>query len=290
MNDADWLTDQFEASRAHLWSVAFRMLGSRAEAEDAVQETWLRVDRASPEGIENITGWLTTIVARLCLDRLRSRQSRPEDLVGHQLPEPEVEAGDDLDPAHRALMADSVGPALLVILDQLAPAERVAFVLHDIFAVPFDEIAVIVGRTPTAARKLASRGRRRVRNASAAPDHGRDRQREVVEAFLAASRSGDFAALLALLAPDVKFQVDASAIRTGAPAGAQGAAAVARQFAGRGQGVRLALVDGVAGWASALKGRAKLVFVFDVAGGEIVRIDMIADPERVRGFDVVMLD
>src|SRR6266508_298672 len=192
MEQTDWLIERFEASRTHLRAVAYRMLGSYNEADDAVQETWLRLDRADSSGVENLDGWLTTIVARVCLDRLRSRRSRREEPLGAQLPELLDGPIDDLDPAHQALMADSIGPALLVVLDLLGPAERVAFVLQDIFAVPFDEISQIVGRSPDASRQLASRARRRVQGTTAVRDPDLARQREVVDAFLAASRTGDF--------------------------------------------------------------------------------------------------
>src|SRR5689334_13690633 len=208
MNEIDMLADQFEANRSHLRAVAYRMLGSLSEADDAVQEAWLRLSRSDAGAVANLGGWLTTVVARVCLDMLRSRRSRREDLVGSWLPEPILTTGEDSDPAHQAELADSVGIALLVVLDTLSPAERLAFVLHDMFDVPFEEIAPIVDRTPTAARKLASRARQRVRGAAPDPEPDIARQREVVDAFLAASRAGDFDALVAVLDPEVVFRLE----------------------------------------------------------------------------------
>src|ERR671922_292506 len=210
MDESDYLADRFEAHRTHLRAVAYRMLGSVSEADDAVQEAWLRLNRSDTSGVENLGGWLTTVVARVCLDMLRSRKSRREEPFGPHVPEPIVSREDGVDPEHEALLADSVGLALLVVLETLAPPERLAFVLHDIFAVPFDEIAPLVERTPTAARQLASRARRRVRGAPV-PDLDLDRQRELVDAFLAASRRADFDALVALLDPDVVLRIDGGA-------------------------------------------------------------------------------
>src|SRR6266536_1534889 len=207
MDEHEWLAEQFEAQRPHLRAVAYRMLGSLSEADDAVQESWLHLSRSGTSGVENLGGWLTTVVARVCLDMLRSRKSRQEDPLGPHVPDPIVGHADGSDPEHEAQLADSVGLALLVILETLAPAERVAFVLHDMFDLPFDEIAPIVARSPTAARQLASRARRRVRGA-ATPDADLTRQREVIDAFLAAARGGDFDALLAVLDPDVVLRAD----------------------------------------------------------------------------------
>src|SRR5213594_938855 len=208
-----WLVERFEENRSHLRAVAYRMLGSRTDADDALQEAWIRLSRADTSGVENLGGWLTTIVARVCLDMLRSRKSRREEPLDTHVPEPIVSRGDGVDPENAALLANSVGLALLVVLETLAPAERLAFVLHDMFAVPFEEIAPIVGRTPAAARQLASRGRRRVQGASPNPDTDVRHQREIVDAFLAASRVGDFDALLAVLDPDVVFRADPGKIR-----------------------------------------------------------------------------
>src|SRR5436305_2614807 len=251
MDEQQWLAEQFEENRDHLRAVAYRMLGSASEADDAVQESWLHVSRSGTGDVRNLGGWLTTVVARVCLDMLRSRRSRREEPVGTDLPEPVAGRAAGTDPEHEALLADSVGPALLVVLDTLAPAERLAFVLHDMFAVPFDEIAPIVGRSPAAARQLASRARRRVQGPAAAPDADPGRQREVVDAFLAASRGGDFDALLALLDPDVVLRADGTAVRAGAPGEARGAVAVAGTFSGRARVAQPALVDGMAGavWA-----------------------------------------
>ena len=290
MADANWVTDRFEASRTHLRAVAYRMLGSHTEADDAVQETWLRVDRADANGVENFTGWLTTIVARVCLDKLRSRRSWREAPVGAHLPEPIVGVADDIDPAHSALMADSVGSALLVVLDLLTPAERVAFVLHDIFAVPFDEIGQIVGRSPATARQLASRARRRVQDRSGHPDLDLTRQREVVDAFLAASRAGDFNALLALLDPEVVVRADDTAMRMGAPKVTRGAATVATWATRGGRAAQPALVDAAAGLVWAPGGRPRGVFCCTIRDGRIITIDLIADPEHMRHLDIALVD
>ncbi len=290
MEQTDWLIERFEASRTHLRAVAYRMLGSYNEADDAVQETWLRLDRADSSGVENLDGWLTTIVARVCLDRLRSRRSRREEPLGAQLPELLDGPIDDLDPAHQALMADSIGPALLVVLDLLGPAERVAFVLHDIFAVPFDEISQIVGRSPDASRQLASRARRRVQGTTAVRDPDLARQREVVDAFLAASRTGDFDALLAMLDPGVFLRADDTAVRMGATREVHGAVAVASTFSGRAQAAQPALVNGAAGFVWAPGGQPQVVFDVTISNGRIVAIDQVADRERITQIEVVFLD
>jgi RNA polymerase sigma-70 factor (ECF subfamily) len=290
MDQADWLTEQFEASRPRLRAVAYRMLGSQTEADDAVQETWIRLDRADPADVENLGGWLTTVIARVCLDRLRSRKARREEPVGAPLTPSDVGVAHDDDPEHQALVAESVGAALLVVLDLLAPAERVAFVLHDVFAVPFDEIAEIVGRSPDAARQLASRARRRVQGTAGAPEVDLVRQREVVGAFLHAARGGDFQALLTLLDPDVVLRPDAAAVRMGSFRTTQGADAVASVLSGGASGARVALVEGLAGLVWAPGGRTRGVVAFTLDGGRIVEIDVIGDPEHLGQLDVVLLD
>src|SRR6267378_802403 len=232
MNDQEWLADRFEANRTHMRGVAYRMLGSLSEADDAVQETWLRFNRAGASGIENLGGWLTTVVARVCLDMLRSRKSRREQPLDAPMPDPIVSRDDGANPEEDALLADSVGLAMLVVLEKLAPAERLAFVLHDMFAMPFDEIAPIVGRSPTAARQVASRARRRVQGAGTAHDADHTRRREIVGAFLAASRSGDFEALLAVLDPDVVLRADDTAVKMAAARQAVGAPKLAPELRG----------------------------------------------------------
>jgi RNA polymerase sigma factor (sigma-70 family) len=288
MDDRDWLAERFEAHRPHLRAVAYRMLGSAAEADDAVQDTWLRASQAGADDVDNLGGWLTTVIARVCLDMLRTRRSRTQAPLDDQAAE---QADRAADPEAEALLADAVGPALLVVLDTLAPAERLAFVLHDLFAVPFAEVAEILGRTPAAARQLASRARRRVQGAEA-PAGDRARQRLVVEAFLAASRAGDFEALLGLLDPQVVVRADAAATGTGAPRMVRGAAAVAGQalsFAGRARYARAALVDGAVGLVVAPPGRPSRVLGFTIRGGRIAAIDILADPERLRGLDLALL-
>jgi RNA polymerase sigma factor (sigma-70 family) len=288
MSDTDWLADQFEQHRTHLRSVAYRMLGSQNEADDAVQESWIRITRAGTEGVENISGWLTTVTARVCLDMLRTRARRREEPVGADLPEPESSIR-TIDPEREALLADSVGPALLVILDSLGPAERLAFVLHDMFGVPFDEIAPIVGRSAEAARQLASRARRRVQRVDAVPESDRTRQREIVEAFLAASRGGDFQALLDVLDPDAVARADETAVQIGAEPEVRGANAVAGTFAGRARGAQPALIDGLAGLVWAQRGVPRVVFQFTVADGKVTQIDLVSDPARIEEFDLVLL-
>src|SRR2546422_4147076 len=290
MNAQGWLAERFEANRTHLRAVAYRMLGSLSEADDAVQEAWLKLSRAETSGVENLGGWLTTVVARVCLDMLRSRRSRREDPLGAHLPEPIVSRGEGSNPEREALIADSVGLALLVVLETLSPPERVAFVLHDLFDLPFDEIAPIVGRSPAAARQLASRARRRVQGAPAASDADRARQRALVKAFLAASRGGDFAALLAVLDPEVVLRADTAAVKMGATAEVRGAADVAETFKGRAQAAQLALVNGAAGLVWAAGRRPRVVFAFTTARGKIVAIDLVADPERLRQLDLTVLN
>jgi len=286
---SDWLAEAFETHRPHLRAVAYRMLGSASEAEDAVQDVWLDLSRADTRVIENLGKWLTTVVARVCLDMLRSRMSRREERYGLLPPETLARRAGEVDPAQEALMADSLGLAFMVLLDALTPAERVALVLHDIFELPFDEIAQIVGRTPAAARQLASRARRRVRGSSVNDVNPRY-QRQVVEAFLAASRRGDFEGLLAVLDPDVVFRADAVAERAGAFRENRGASAVAKAFAGRARGAELALVDGVPGLVWAPGGRPQGVFRFTLARRKIVAIDVIGDPEHVRRMDLLLLE
>ena len=291
MEATTYLTQEFEASRSHLRAVAYRMLGSLSEADDALQEAWLRLNRADANTIENPGGWLTTVVARVCLDMLRSRTSRREEPLGPYVPEPIVSREGGVDPEHEALLADSVGLALLVVLETLAPPERLAFVLHDMFGVPFDEIAPIVDRSPAAARQLASRARRRVRGAVPAPETDVSRQRTIVDAFLAAAREGDFEALVALLDPDVVFRVDRGAI-SGGPRSrvVHGAETVAKQVIAFGRPfapyARPVLVNGTAGFVVRSEGQPMAVAGFTVAHDRIVEIDLLADPARLRKLDL----
>ncbi|MFC0543037.1 sigma-70 family RNA polymerase sigma factor [Kutzneria chonburiensis] len=290
--DEKWLADQFESNRDHLRAVAYRMLGSTSDAEDAVQESWLRLSRTDTSEVENLGGWLTTVTARVCLDMLRSRKSRREDPID-EAPDAAV-AG----PEQEALLADSVGPALLVVLETLAPAERLAFVLHDLFAVPFDEIAPIVGRTPTATRQLASRARRRVQGADR-PDSDLNRQRRVVDAFLAASRDGNFDALLELLDPDVELRADETTVAAsmanhdkGAPllsARMAGARTVATAFSGKARGALPALIDGNVGAVWMYKGEVMGLFVFTVEDDKVVGLELVNDRERVATAEVEVL-
>ena len=291
MEERDWLAERFEEHRTHLRSVAYRMLGSLSEADDAVQEAWLRLSRTDTSEVENLGGWLTTVVARVSLNMLRSRKSRREQPLGVHLPDPIVDRADGTNPEHEALLADSVGLALLVVLETLSPSERLAFVLHDIFAVPFDEIAPIVDRSPEAARQLASRARRRVRGEKTVPDADLGTQRRVVDAFFAAARDGDFEALLELLDPEVVVRADFG------PAGesreVRGARAVAGQalfYSRLGLVVQPALVNGVAGAVSIRDGEPFAVGSVTVSGGKIVAMDFLADPERLRELDLTILD
>jgi RNA polymerase sigma factor (sigma-70 family) len=291
MDEHDFLAEQFEENRTHLRAVAYRMLGSLGEAEDAVQEAWLRLSRSDTSGIENLGGWLTTVVGIVCLDMLRSRRSRREEPLGARFPDPIVGRQGGIDPEHEALLSDSVGLALLVHLETLSPAERLAFVLHDTFGVPFGEIAPIVGRSPAASRQLASRARRRVRGAATVPDADLNRQREVVDAFLAAARGGDFDALVAVLDPDVVLRSDRGAVPAGASREVRGAPAVARRAAKeRARAARPALVNGAVGVVVAPRGRLLMVLGFTIRGGKIVEIDAIADPARLRKLDLAVLD
>jgi RNA polymerase sigma-70 factor, ECF subfamily len=316
VDEHDWLAERFEENRPHLRAVAYRVLGSASEADDAVQETWLRLSRSGTGGVENLGGWLTTIVARVSLNMLRSRTSRREEPMDPPVTGPPVTA-DGTDPEHEAVLADSVGLALLVVLDTLPPAERLAFVLHDMFAVPFEEIAPIVERSPVAARQLASRARRRVQEArvqetqvqedgSGDPDTERQpgemsRRREVVAAFLAASREGEFDALLTMLDPDIVLRADAvaaqmgmdsadaGAARMGAAGEVTGVRAVAGFFSGRAAAVRPALIDGAPGGIWTLRGETRVVFAFTITGGTITAIELIADPEHIARLEVVPL-
>ena len=290
MDEYEWLAEQFEANRSHLQAVAYRMLGSFAEADDAVQECWLRLSRSDTSGVENLGGWLTTVVARICLDILRSRSARREESLEASISEPITSPVGGIDPEQEALLADSVGLALLVVLDTLNPAERLAFVLHDIFAMSFDEIAPIVERSPTATRQLASRARRRVQRSAAANDADLAYQREVVDAFLAAAREGNFDALLAVLDPDVVFRADRVAVSAGASGEIRGAQAVARQYLGRAQGARAALVNGAVGVVVAPHGRLFLVLNLTLTGGKISEINAVADPARLRRLHFAVLD
>jgi RNA polymerase sigma factor (sigma-70 family) len=291
MDERDWLAERFEEHRTRLRAVAYRMLGSVSEADDAVQEAWLRLSRSDAREIENLGGWLTTVVARVSLNMLRSRKSRREEPLGVRVPEPIVDRVDGIDPEHEALLADSVGLALLVVLETLSPPERLAFVLHDIFAVPFDEIAPIVDRSPEAARQLASRARRRVQGENPVPDADLDTQRKVVDAFLAAAREGDFEALLEVLDPDVVLRAD-----LGPAAGSRevrGAAKVAGQalfYSRLGLVMRPALVNGALGAVAILEGEPYSLSGFIIRGGKIVEMDILADPERLRRLDLTVLD
>jgi RNA polymerase sigma factor (sigma-70 family) len=292
MNESDWLAERFESHRGHLRGVAYRMLGSITEADDAVQEAWIRLSRTDANEIDNLHAWLTTVVARVCLNFLRSRTSRREAPLEPHIPDPILSSPDGMDPEQEALLGDSVGLAMLVVLDTLSPPERVAFVLHDVFAVPFDEIAPIVGRTPAAARQLASRARRRVRGAPV-PDADLQGQRAVVDAFLAAARNGDFEGLLGLLDPDVVSTSDGGVRRPGFRRVVQGAEAVAagamgfRRFDETSRRVLVNGTPGIVAWAP--NGELLAVASFIVRGGKIVSIDALADPDRLRELDLAIL-
>lgn len=291
MDEREWLTERFEEHRPHLRAVAYRMLGSVSEADDAVQDAWLRLSRADTSSVENLGGWLTTVVARVCLNMLRSRQHRreePLDAYVH-VPDPLISQEDRSDPEHQALLADSVGLALMVVLETLTPAERFAFVLHDMFGLPFDEIAPMIERSPAAARQLASRARRRVQGQASTPDHDVVRQREVVDAFFAASRDGDFDALVAVLDPDVVLRSDGGAARPRLSVVIDGAQSVAEQaltFGRLAPFVRPALVNGTAGALVAAHGRPFSVMAFTVTAGKISAIDVLSDPERLEQLDL----
>jgi RNA polymerase sigma factor (sigma-70 family) len=294
MDERDWLAERFEEHRTHLRAVAYRMLGSLAEADEAVQDAWLRVSRAGADGIENFRGWLTTIVARVCLNALQARKARPEDSSGVHLPDPVIRRAGEINQEHDVLLADSVGLALQIVLDTLSPAERMAFVLHDMFDVPFDEIGRMVGRSATAARQLASRGRRRVHGASVpAPDPDVARQREVVDAFFAAARRGDFDALVAVLDPNVVLRSDGGEKRRALSFVRRGASEVARTALASAQPLAVlhpALVNGAAGVVAVINGRPFAVTGFTVARGKIVAIDCLLDPERLARLDLAVRD
>ena len=290
MSEQDWLVDRFEDQRGHLRAVAYRMLGSRVEADDAVQEAWLRLSRSDASDIENLGGWLTTVVSRVSLDMLRSRASQREEPAGSDLPDQVESRAPGGRPEDEALLADTVGSALLVVLDTLTPAERLAFVLHDMFAVPFDEIGAIVDRSPKAAKQLASRARHKVQGSGPLPDADPTRQREVVDAFLAASRNGDFDALVALLDPDVVLRADAEAVRMGSPEEVRSAAAVAGTFSGRALAAQPALIDGAVGILWAVGGRLKVAWDFTIRDGKVVHIDMLAAPDSLDDLDLTVLD
>jgi RNA polymerase sigma-70 factor (ECF subfamily) len=286
VDEQRWETEQFERHRAHLQDVAYRMLGSVGEAEDAVQEAWLRLNRSDTRAVGNVGGWLTTVVGRVCLDMLRARRARREDYAGSWLPEPIVTIDPDGDPEQQALLADSVGLALFVVLDTLTPAERLAFVLHDMFDVPFAEIAPMIGRTPAATRQLASRARRRVRGTAPAPDADLARQREVVDAFLAASRAGDFDALVAVLDPDVVFRIDSGGRGPRARPPVTGAPDVAEEILARGAQfaplARPAIVNGSAGVVVPSPAGLRAVVGFTVVAGRVAAIDLIIDAKKLR--------
>jgi RNA polymerase sigma-70 factor (ECF subfamily) len=290
MGELNGLAARFEANRPRLRAVAYRMLGSASEADDAIQEAWLHVSRSAADGVENLSGWLTTVVARVCLDMLRSRKSRREEpLTG----DPRGAAlTSEMSPESEAVLADSVGLAMLIVLDKLEPAERVAFVLHDMFDLPFGQIAGITGRSPAAARQLASRARRRVRGTPSVTGTGLARQREVVEAFLAASRGGDFEALLAVLDPDVTLQADEAVTPPGVPRQLKGATVIARQglaFSRRAQSARLALVNGAVGLIVAPRGRLSIAVSLTIVNGKITEMDVVADPERLATLDLAVV-
>jgi RNA polymerase sigma-70 factor (ECF subfamily) len=291
MDEGTWLAGQFEEHRDHLKAVAYRILGSPSEADDAVQEAWLRFSRSDTGDVRNLRSWLTTVVSRVCLNMLQSRRSRPETLAGTDLPEPAGPAVVGTDPEQEALLADSLGLALLVVLDRLGPAERVALVLHDMFGVSFEQVARVLGRSAPAARQLASRARRRVRGQEVPDDGDRLRQARLVEAFLAASREGDFTGLLAVLDPDVVLRADASAVALGAVAEARGAQELVARFgAGRARGARPALVDGEPAAVWIQDGRLRVVFSFTCDNDVITGIDLIADPARLNEMTLVLPD
>ena len=291
MDDRDWLAERFEEQRPHLLAVAYRMLGSLSEADDAVQDAWLRLSRADRSDVENLRAWLTTVVARVALNMLRSRSTRREQPLDVRVPDPIVDPADGTDPEHEALLADSVGLALLIVLETLSPAERLAFVLHDMFAVPFDEIAPIVERSPEATRQLASRARRRVRGAEPTPDADLSAQWEVVDAFIAAARGGDFDALVAVLDPDIVLRSDGGAA-AGLSQYVRGAKAVAGQammWARVDLTMRRALINGAAGMVTYLRGQPFAICAVTVKNGRLAEIDFLADPERIGQLDLTVL-
>jgi len=289
MSDTDWLAARFEEQRGRLVAIAQRMLGSAGEADDAVQEVWIRLNRSDAEAIEHLGGWLTTVLSRVCLNLLQARRARPEVSVGAELPDPDLDSAGGSDPEEEALLGESIGLALLVVLDRLAPAERVAFVLHDVFAIPFEEIAPIVDRTPAAARKLASRARQRIQQTEPPDRPDRLRHAAAIDAFLAAARRGDFDALLAVLDPDIVVRADDEASALGAAREQHGAATVA-EFLQRAHGATPALVDGVPSAVWMPGGQLRVLFSFSIQDERIVRIDLVADPARLRQLDVVLAD
>lgn len=287
MDDIDVVTATFEQQRTRLKVVAYRVLGSASEAEDAVQEAWIRLNRSDTDTVNNLRGWLTTVVARVALDMLRSRQSRPEEPIEHPVPEKFCVDSSVRDPEQETILTDSVGLALLVVLDTLNPAERVAFVLHDLFAVPFEDIATVLDRSPNAAKQLASRARRRVHNGTVTTRGDDNRKRAVVKAFLAASRGGDLSALVAVLHPDVTLRADEVTVTAGAPAEVLGAEAVAGTFAGRARAARLALIDGRPGAVWSVGGQPRVVFRFTVVDDLITAIEMISEPDRLADIGII---
>jgi RNA polymerase sigma-70 factor (ECF subfamily) len=299
MDQHRWLTERFEENRPRLRSVAYRMLGSLSEAEDAVQEAWLRLNRIDTGTVDNLGGWLTTVVSRVCLDMLRARGSRREEPIDAHVTEPRMAHGEGADPEGEALLADSIGVALLVVLDTLTPAERLVFVLHDLFGLPFDEIGSMVGRSPAAAKQLASRARRRVRGSPAPSDAGRARHREVVEAFLRAARAGDLEGLLAVLDPDAVIRIDGAARMAGGAADAadtprelRGASTWAKQLIAMSRGLRFvepALVNGSVGLILATGGKLSRVLTFTFTNAKIARLEVIGDPARLRELDIGVL-
>jgi RNA polymerase sigma-70 factor (ECF subfamily) len=286
VSENDLLAERFEENRPRLRAVAYRMLGSLAEADDAVQDAWLRLSRADASGVDNLSAWLTTVVGRVCLDMLRSRTSRREEPLDAHSIESLASGAGGIDPEQDALLADAVGLALLVVLATLTPVERLAFVLHDMFAASFDEIAPIVGRSPAATRQLASRARRRVQADAATPDADVSRQREIVDAFLAAARSGEFTALLTLLDPDVVMRADAAAAEMGASSETRGSAVVADFFSGRAHGILPAIIDGAVGAVVAQGGHPRIAISFIIAGGRIIGIDAVAGAEQLAELDI----
>jgi RNA polymerase sigma factor (sigma-70 family) len=290
MDERDWLAERFQEHRPRLRAVAYRMLGSASEADDAVQEAWIRLSRSDAGEIDNLEAWLVTAVGRVALNMLRSRKRRREEPLDERLPDPIVDRADGIDPEHEALLADSVGLALLVVLETLTPAERLAYVLHDMFSVPFDEIGAILDRSPDAARQLASRGRRRIRGANAAPDADRAAQREVVEAFLAAARDGDFTALVAVLDPDVVVRGDAGSGSLLVTRGAENVARNAMSASRPGLVARSALVNGGAGWVSWLDGEVYAVAALTLRDGRIATMDILLDPARLARLDLSAFD
>jgi len=290
MDERDWLAERFQEHRPRLRAVAYRMLGSTSEADDAVQETWIRLSRSNAGEIDNLEAWLVTVVGRVALNMLRSRKTRREEPLDGRLPDPIVDRADGIDPEHEALLADSVGLALLVVLETLTPAERLAYVLHDTFSVPFDEIGAILDRSPEAARQLASRGRRRIRGADTTPDADPATRQEVVEAFLAAARDGDFDALVAVLDPDIVLREDTGSGTLVEVRGAENVARRAKGFSQLGLVARAALVNGGAGWVSLVDGELFAVAALTLQNGRIATMDILRDPARLARVDLTVFD